>query len=418
MILQFSIFVIDSLLINLVFLLSFMLRYGWPLPEKNFGPYRENFFFFTFVYMLCFAFSRVFKNRFFCNWEMMRRIVAAMSLGTLFGFMLVYIFRMRWAAFPSSVFVISLPVGSLFFFVVNNGIYTFLGRIKKKVVIIGHEKKEDFLERESRLIKYHINDVTELFDYQDIDEVVICENVHGDSQLNLLLYLLQKSSISVFFSPSLYSHLLSENIVEKNSIHYIATMIGKKSDGEEFAMRMLDVVVAIGILLVSLPLMMMTSVFIKLTSKGGVFYVQERVGKDGQPFKLIKFRTMVDGAEKGTGPVLASENDSRVTPLGKLLRQTRIDELPQIINVLRGDMSMVGPRPERLHFTKRHRALRGIRMAIKPGLTGLAQIRGSYDLKPTHKIKYDYLYIQRRSVRLNLFLLWKTFPVLINRKGQ
>ena len=415
---QFFVFIIDSVLINLVFLLSFVLRYGWPLPENNFGPYRENFLFITFVYMLCFAFFRVFKDRYFCHWEILRRVLVAMGLGTLFGFMLVYLFRLRWAAFPSSVFAISFPVGCIVFFLVHKSIYTVSGRIKKKVVVIGHERGDDFLEDESRLIKYRIQDVTELLHYQDIDEVVICENIHEQSQLNLLLYLLQRSQISVFFSPTLYSHLLSENIIENGSIHYLATMIGKKSDGEEFAMRLLDVMVAVGILLVTLPLMLATSILIKITSRGGIFYIQERVGKDGQIFKLIKFRTMVADAEKASGPVLASQNDSRVTSIGKLLRQTRIDELPQVLNVLKGDMSMVGPRPERLYFTRRHHALRGIRVAIKPGLTGLAQIRGAYDLKPMHKIKYDYLYIQRRSVRLNLFLLWKTVPVLINRKGQ
>jgi lipopolysaccharide/colanic/teichoic acid biosynthesis glycosyltransferase len=106
-----------------------------------------------------------------------------------------------------------------------------------------------------------------------------------------------------------------------------------------------------------------------------------------------------------------------VTPIGKFLRQTRIDELPQLLNVLKGDMSMVGPRPERPHFTRIHKALRGIRMAVKPGLTGLAQIRSSYNLKPQHKTKYDYLYIQRRSALLNIYLMIKTIPVMIMRKG-
>ena len=126
---------------------------------------------------------------------------------------------------------------------------------------------------------------------------------------------------------------------------------------------------------------------------------------------------MVDGAEKKTGPVLATNEDKRITPIGKFLRQTRIDELPQLANVIKGHMSMVGPRPERPHFTKLHKALRGIRMAVKPGLTGLAQIRSSYDLKPQHKIKYDYLYIQRRSALLNIYLMIKTVPVMILRKG-
>jgi lipopolysaccharide/colanic/teichoic acid biosynthesis glycosyltransferase len=96
---------------------------------------------------------------------------------------------------------------------------------------------------------------------------------------------------------------------------------------------------------------------------------------------------------------------------------TRLDELPQLFNVLKGDMSLVGPRPERPHFVKLHKALRELRLTVRPGLTGLAQIRNFYDLKPRHKIKYDYLYIQQRSLLLNLYILAKTLPVIISKKG-
>ena len=98
-------------------------------------------------------------------------------------------------------------------------------------------------------------------------------------------------------------------------------------------------------------------------------------------------------------------------------RLTRLDELPQLLNVLRGDMSLVGPRPERPHFVKRHKALRELRLAVKPGITGLAQVRNSYDLVPKHKIKYDYLYIQRRSLLLNLYILMRTIPIVLSGKG-
>jgi len=148
-----------------------------------------------------------------------------------------------------------------------------------------------------------------------------------------------------------------------------------------------------------------------------VFYKQQRVGKDGKVFTLYKFRTMVNDAEKGLGPVLASRDDPRVTKVGKVLRATRLDELPQLLNVLHGDMSLVGPRPERPHFVKQHKALHELRLAVKPGLTGLAQIRSFYDLKPKHKIKYDYLYIQKRSFRLNLYILLLTIPAVLSRKG-
>jgi len=132
---------------------------------------------------------------------------------------------------------------------------------------------------------------------------------------------------------------------------------------------------------------------------------------------LYKFRSMINGAERHVGPVWAAKDDDRVTAIGKMMRKMRIDELPQLFNVLRGDMSLVGPRPERPFFIERHRALQGVRLAVKPGITGLAQIRAFYDLKPEHKIKYDYLYIQKRSVLLNLSILLKTIPVVIRKTG-
>ena len=126
---------------------------------------------------------------------------------------------------------------------------------------------------------------------------------------------------------------------------------------------------------------------------------------------------MIKDAERMVGPVLASQDDPRVTKFGRILRRSRLDELPQFFNVIKGDMSLVGPRPERPHFVKIHKALRELRLAVKPGMTGLAQIRSHYDLKPQHKIKYDYLYIQRRSFLLNLLILLKTIPIIFSRSG-
>ena len=417
MVAQLVIFLIDTLLINVVFLLSFLLRYGLPLPEHNFLPYKDNFAFLTFAYLIAFVFSRVFKNKFVCQWDVVKRIFIAMAFGTMFGFMLVYIFRMRWAAFPSSVFAISFLLGVLIISIFNVIILRFTNRIKKRVIIVGKEKIDNILENETLIEKANIENIEDILKHPDIDEIILCEKIHEDSQLNLLLFLLLRSKVKVVFSPSLYADILSGNITQKNSIDFLATFLGRKSAWEEFLIRSLDVAAALAILIVSTPIMAITAILIKLTSPGPVFYVQERVGKDGRVFKLVKFRTMVDGAENKTGPVLANVEDSRMTLIGGFLRQTRIDELPQLLNVFKGHMSMVGPRPERPHFTKLHKALRGIRMAVKPGLTGLAQIRSSYDLKPQHKIKYDYLYIQRRSVLLNLYLMLKTVPVMFSRKG-
>lgn len=417
MLLQFILFLINTLSINVVFLLSFYIRYGLPLPEKNFLPYKDNFAFLTFSYMLAFALMGVFKRRFVCNWDVCKRIFLGMFFGTLFGFMLVYIFRLKWAAFPSSVFAISFPLGFALISICNGGILRFANRIKKRIIVVGKEKVDNLLENKNLIEKIEVNNIEDILEHKDIDEIILCNKVHEDSQLNLLLFLLLKSKVKVAFSPSLYADILSGNITEKHSIDFLATFFGRKSEWEEFLIRAVDVIAAVCILIITAPIMILAAVIIKQTSSGPIFYIQERAGKDGRIFKLVKFRTMIDGAEKESGPVWVSSDDDRITPVGKFLRQTRIDEMPQVINVIKGHMSMVGPRPERPHFAKLHKALRGIRMAVKPGLTGLAQIRSSYDLKPQHKIKYDYLYIQRRSVLLNIYLMIKTIPVMILRKG-
>jgi len=185
----------------------------------------------------------------------------------------------------------------------------------------------------------------------------------------------------------------------------------------ESLIRGFDVVGSVILLLLTAPLMLFTAVLVKCSSAGPVLYNQFRVGRNGKIFTLYKFRTMVDGAENDTGPVWAAKDDRRVTAIGKILRCTRLDELPQFFNVLQGDMSLVGPRPERPYFVKQHRVLQGVRLAVKPGITGLAQIRAVYDLKPEHKLKYDFLYIQKRSFLLNLYILLMTIPVVLLRKG-
>jgi len=196
-----------------------------------------------------------------------------------------------------------------------------------------------------------------------------------------------------------------------------AYSVAETSRTGEVLIRLLDIVGSLAILIFSLPVMIVAALFVKLTSRGPVLYKQERVGKGGKIFALHKFRTMVPDAEKHVGPVWATRDDDRVTPVGRILRKMRVDELPQLYNVLRGDMSLVGPRPERPFFVERHEALQGIRLSVKPGLTGLAQVRAFYDIKPHHKMKYDYLYIQRRSLLLNTYILLRTIPALFTRMG-
>jgi Undecaprenyl-phosphate glucose phosphotransferase len=176
--------------------------------------------------------------------------------------------------------------------------------------------------------------------------------------------------------------------------------------------RTLDIAIsslALAVLAVPLGLI---ALFVRLTSRGPIFYRQERMGLDGKPFTIVKFRSMLEDAERDTGPVWASEDDPRVTPLGRFLRKSNLDELPQLWNVLRGDMSIVGPRPERPHFVEqfKHRIPQYmLRHKVKAGLTGWAQVNGWRGNTPLEKrIEYDLYYIENWSVSLDLKIMWLT----------
>lgn len=182
--------------------------------------------------------------------------------------------------------------------------------------------------------------------------------------------------------------------------------------------RCIDIFISVSMLILLQPILLIIILLIKSTSRGPVLYKQERVGLNGRHFILYKFRTMIEDAEKDTGPVIAKINDSRATYIGKILRKMRLDELPQLINVLNNDMSLVGPRPERPYFVKQHKWLQGVRLSVKPGLTGLAQIEAYYYTSPHNKLRYDYLYIKNQSVFLDIKILLKTIIIIFTKVGS
>ena len=178
------------------------------------------------------------------------------------------------------------------------------------------------------------------------------------------------------------------------------------------------IVSAIAIVLLLIP-MTIIALLIIVDSPGKPIYTQLRLGKNEKPFKLLKFRSMYSDAEE-TGIRWAEENDERVTKIGKWIRKTRVDELPQLFNILIGQMSIVGPRPERPEFYDLFDMyIDGFRqrMVVIPGLTGLAQVNGGYDLKPEEKIVYDMQYIRERSIKTDMICILQTVGVILGRKG-
>ena len=408
----------DAILINCGFLTAFWIRYGWPFPGENFTPYSQSFIILTVINTLTLVLFKVYKSRFKSSWELFRRVFSGLFLGTLLSVAFVYVFRDRWGAFPTSVFAISFFINLFLIFKVNQLILKVKKKIKKRVLILGDGEVDDIVGKKANVEKKKVGQIQELLKYpKDIDEIVVSERITNAKDLNLLLYLKQNLKVDILFSPLIYMELLPERINGNSSAELLNTFVGRQSDIDEFLIRTLDMIASVSMLFFLWPMLVLISLLIKWTSSGSVFYTQRRIGKDGKPFTLYKFRTMVKDAEESVGPVLAEQNDSRVTRTGKVLRTTRIDELPQLFNVLLGQMSLVGPRPERPHFVKLHKALQGLRLAVKPGITGLAQVRNFYDLRPRHKFKYDFLYIQKRSLLLNMYILLQTIPVVFFKKG-
>ncbi len=188
--------------------------------------------------------------------------------------------------------------------------------------------------------------------------------------------------------------------------------------------RAFDLSISAVLLVLAAPVMALVAVAVRLTSPGAALYHQQRVGQNGRVFTVHKFRSMRSDAEAGTGAVWATRNDSRVTPMGAFIRKTRLDELPQLWNVLRGEMSLVGPRPERPEFVEmltREIPFYRQRHAVKPGLTGWAQVCYTYGASvedAMEKLQYDLFYIKNLSIGLDLFILFKTVQTVVLKRGQ
>jgi exopolysaccharide biosynthesis polyprenyl glycosylphosphotransferase len=236
-----------------------------------------------------------------------------------------------------------------------------------------------------------------------------------------ILLVAKEKGIRLSMVPSLYDMLSGAVAFDRTGdIPMVEVWRGRSRTLDHVLKRTLDVIASVFLLVLFSPFMLLAMVGIKLTSAGPLFFYQQRVGLGGKVFLTTKFRTMQADAEKETGPCFAQENDPRTFPFGRILRKLRIDELPQLWHVLKGEMSLVGPRPERPVFVEQF--LKevpgyGLRFLVKPGMTGMAQIYGTYETTPENKLRYDLAYIRNQSLRTDLRLLFLTFKLMLGRKG-
>ncbi|MBD3318122.1 MAG: exopolysaccharide biosynthesis polyprenyl glycosylphosphotransferase [Chitinivibrionales bacterium] len=269
--------------------------------------------------------------------------------------------------------------------------------------------------------------------YSDLPHIIKRENISGiiishvSTSANEILKIVNycgEARVTVYMVPTLIDvitgHLKTHQLF---GVPLMVLLQDHMPAWQAQIKRLMDIVVSSGILLLGAPLWLLTALAIKLTSKGPAVFRQERIGRNGKPFIMMKFRSMYQDAEKRTGPVWATEDDPRITPLGKFLRKTRLDEIPQFINVLKGEMSLVGPRPERAYFIEQLRKeipwyVRRIKM--KPGITGWAQVKHKYDETiedVKQKVLYDLYYFENMSIGLDIKIIVRTLLVVFTGKG-
>jgi len=264
-------------------------------------------------------------------------------------------------------------------------------------------------------------EVGEIAQRERIDHLYVALPLEEHTKLLDLVELTSRECVDVKVVPDLLQFItLRARLEDLDGLPIININDVPLQGFNSWLKRAIDVALSAAALLVlALPLAVIATL-VKLTSRGAVFYAQERMGLDGKAFTVYKFRSMYDGAESETGPVWAREDDPRATPIGRWLRRLDLDELPQLWNVLRGDMSIVGPRPERPFFVeqfKHHIPQYMLRHKVKAGITGWAQVngwRGNTSLEK--RIEYDLYYIENWSVTLDLKIMWLTvFRGLLQR---
>lgn len=274
-------------------------------------------------------------------------------------------------------------------------------------------------------VKGSLDELLDIVYKNKISEVIIALEKEDHDLLVDIISKLENRGIGLKIVPDLYEILSGQaRTSQLYGVPLIDIMPELMPEWEKKLKRISDVVISFLILILTLPLNLLVALAIKLDSKGPILFKQERIGMNGKNFRIYKFRSMYQDAEKTTGPVWSRKDDPRVTRVGKIMRKLRIDEIPQFFNVLKGEMSLVGPRPERPFFVEQlsqQIPYYKRRLKVRPGITGWAQVKHKYDESIEDvkvKLRYDLFYIENMSLRMDMKILARTILVVLFGKGH
>ena len=388
------------------------------------------------AYMVLFVFFCRAYSAYLLGYYRIRNLVSGLILSHFFALVITF--------FSASIVTNTLknPLFLLLLFVIDiffdmgwsfygNLLYMHLNQPKKTLLIYRSEldkirfgsikgKPIDRLYVITSELKFD-GQFSELADQLEGYEAVFVAGVNSKCRNGIMKYCKDKG-ISGFFLPHIGDLIMQEAEHIKSFDSPVLYVARTSPDPEYLAVkRLFDIVVSFFGLILFSPVILITSLAVKLCDRGPVFYKQIRLTQDGKEFKMVKFRSMrVDAESDGVARLSTGENDGRITPVGKFIRKTRIDELPQLVNILKGDMSFVGPRPERPEIARQYYETIPdfkLRLQVKAGLTGYAQVYGKYNTDPYEKLEFDLMYINDMSITTDLRLVFATFSILFKAES-
>ena len=419
--------IVDMGIIDMSYRLSFFVKFGLAIPSVNWEAYHRIFpfvFVATVLSFYIFDLYNGFKNKTVIR--VLYSLFLAMVVVTVLTMSFSYISES--SALPRSIALMVPLFEVVSFSVLRVVVLLFSKRMygSKKALLVG-ESSYDTIQMLSKYTTTQNTYQFLVFDQTNegeletrIDEVnVVAISSKIEDKMKIINICMKKGK-EVLLVPDMMGILAYSAETQYFGDTLVLTLKSPGlTPGQRFVKRGFDLVVALLMLLVLSPFMILLMILIPILSSGPAIFSQERLGEKGIPYKVMKFRTMVNDAEQKTGPVLAVEKDPRITRLGAFLRATRLDELPQIFNVIIGNMAIVGPRPERKFFIDQFKETipyYSYRMMVKPGITGFAQVKGRYTTTPEDKLRFDLMYIRNYSFGLDLSILLQTVRVVFQRE--
>ncbi len=425
----FSLF--DICLVNLGFLFAFWIKFGYEVPLYNWKPYISLIPWISLSSFVIFYMFDLYSNwRRKSLYNLIYSIV--LSIGMLSLITVVLTFWYRGFSFPRSVIFLAAIIQIILFILTRSFIWWFAKRIygQRKVLIVDKDIKRGFLLAQKFMQHtkgwFVVHKFLPVQNWKketgiiyEVDVVLLGTSLNREEKAEVLSYCARYDK-EVLVVPELFElFVLDAEPQQIDDMLVLSIQSPKLQPSQLFMKRAFDIVISSTLMLLLSPIILILYIVVPLTSHGPSIFKQERLGRGGKPYMIYKFRSMVHNAEHKTGPMLAAANDPRITRLGGFIRAMRLDEIPQLFNVIKGDMSLVGPRPERAFFIEQFSETIPdftYRMMVKPGITGLAQVMAKYSTTAEDKLRFDLMYIRNYSLALDIKILLQTIRVVLQRE--